>query len=179
MLAPTGLEAAGAEEVVAAVDPPVDDVAGEAADPDGVVAAAPVAAESAPSSGIRPLKSGRPSGAVAVSTILAGASPSARQSAIASPGVGSHANVMRVRPSCARAVPTQNRAGRPRDGSAIELSAAVTAVGASGLGGAVARATSSVVYAQYPFRARTSTPFRVTRTLISWNLPSVGACVEL
>ena len=93
--------------------------------------------------------------------------------------IASQLNVTRVWPLSPREVPTQNRAGRPRSGSAIEFSAAVTAAGASGFGGAFTRAASSGDRAQYPLRARTSTPRRLTRTLISWNLPSVGACVEL
>jgi hypothetical protein len=43
----------------------------------------------------------------------------------------------------------------------------------------VARAASSTVSAQYPRRARTDAPRRVTLTLIWWNLPSLGACDEL
>ena len=56
--------------------------------------------------------------------------------------IGSHANVTRGEPFVPFAVPIQNLAARPRGGSAIALSAAVTADGASGFGGAVARATS-------------------------------------
>jgi hypothetical protein len=98
-----------------------------------------------------------------------------------SPGDGgtAHATVTFVAPLSARAVPNQKRAGRPRDGSASALSAEVIAVGASGFGGAEARAASAAVNAQYPLRARTSIPRRFTETLISWNLPSVGASVEL
>ena len=59
------------------------------------------------------------------------------------------------------------------------LIAASTGLGTSAFGGAVARFASSGVSAQYPLRARTWMPGRFTRTLISWNLPSVGACDEL
>jgi hypothetical protein len=51
-------------------------------------------------------------------------------------------------PLSPREVPIQKRAGRPRSGSAMAFSAALTAAGASGFGGAAARAASAAVKAQ-------------------------------
>ncbi len=63
-------------------------------------------------------------------------------------GVGSHTNVTRVFPFSPFAVPSQLRTYRPRQGSAVELSAFVTAVGTGGGGGAATFVASSLVSAQ-------------------------------
>jgi hypothetical protein len=107
---------------------------------DGAVEAA------APGPGTRPRYSSRPSGELAVRRMRAACDPGS----VRAPGTGgmaSHEKVTRVCPPSPFAVPIQNRAGRPRSGSAIELSAAATAGGAPGLGGAAARAASSAVNA--------------------------------
>src|SRR5579862_6236425 len=94
-------------------------------------------------------------------------------------GTGSHTNVTRVLPFSPRDVPTHVRTTPARDGRPIDASAASIGFGMSTFGGASARAVCSELSAQYPLRARTSTPGRLTFTLISWNLPSDGAWLEL
>ncbi len=100
--------------------------------------------------------------------------------ALAARAIGSQTNVTRVLPFSPRDVPIHVRITLALDGRAVAAaSASSTGFGAANFGPASARAVSSAVMAQYPLRARTCTPGRFTRTLISWNLPSVGACDEL
>src|SRR5262245_22516301 len=94
-------------------------------------------------SGTRPRYSGRPSGASTVSVTCDAFWLPGRRCSPGATGTGSHTNVTRDLPASPRVVPIQNRAGRPRAGSTSEASAFVTAGGASGFGGAVARAASS------------------------------------
>ena len=90
-----------------------------------------------------PRNTGRPSGAVAVSITRAGTSLARPAS---DPPNGSHTNVTRVWPPAARSMPVQNRAAWPLvAGSTMALSAFEISGGGPGLGGAVARATSSAV----------------------------------
>ena len=128
--------------------------------------------------GTRPRKYGDPSGPTAISDTRAGSLADAR-----SPGdraIGSHTKVTRVFPFSPRDVPIQVRTTLARLGRlTAEARAASTGLGTAGFGGASARAVCSAFSAQYPFRARTCSPWRLTRTLISWNLPSDGASVEL
>jgi hypothetical protein len=87
------------------------------------------------------------------------------------PGVadsGSQTNVTRVWPFSPLAVPTHVRTYLDDcTDCAIEARACWTGLDAVGAAGADARTTSSAVAAQYPRRARTSMPGRLTRTLIS------------
>ena len=97
-------------------------------------------------SATRPRKYGSPVGAIAVTASRAGGS----SRAAADPGdcaTGSHASVTRVLPFSPRAVPIQVLIRSRREAVASVDSAAVTAVGASGLG-VVTRAVSSAVSAQ-------------------------------
>src|SRR5687768_1573611 len=103
-----------------------------------------VAFDAAPASRTVPLNNGFPSGFTAMTPTIEAASVFAASG----DGVGSQAKVTRVNPFSPRPVPTQKRAGRPPRGSASVLNARETAGGASGLAGAVARATSSFVSAQ-------------------------------
>ncbi len=131
-------------------------------------------------SGTRPRKIGDPLGPTAMTDTRDGASPGPSGRSAAVRGVGSQTNVTRVLPLSPRDVPTQVRMTRARVvADATFDSAAVTAGGGPGLGGASALDVSSAVRAHYPLRARTWRPGRFTRTLISWNLPSAGAAVEL
>ena len=126
-------------------------------------------------SGTRPRKTGLPSARSPSASRVTAQSVAARRSPTAA-AIGSQTNVTRDCPAAGpRSVPTQNRAGRPRAGSAIAFSAFETAGAGPASWARVARATSSGVYAQYPLRARTSTFGRFTRTSMLWNLPSVGA----
>src|SRR5262249_26311291 len=120
----------------------------------------PVAAdvEAKATSGTRPRKYGVPASPTAMSATLCGSSwrpPS--------PGVfcdGSQTKVTRVLPFSPLDVPIQVRMKRVRIGSLTGASAAWTSGGAPGFLGAVARAVSSAVSAQYPFLDRTCTPRR-------------------
>ncbi len=114
----------------------------------GPVAAAAVAggppAASGGASGDVPRKTVSPS-------IVAATTPTDVGFSRRTPGaaaIGSHTIVTFVLPSAPRAVPTQVRTNRPRDGSEIDDSARVTAAGALGRVGAVARAVSTADSAQ-------------------------------
>jgi len=112
-----------------------------------------------------PRNDGEPSGAIAISETRAGSSRAASPGAF---GSGSHTKVTRVFPFSPRDIPTHERTTLARDGRMTALAIAVsTGLGTAGLAGAVARATSSRLSAQYPRRARTCTPGRFTLTLIS------------
>src|SRR5438105_1980559 len=125
-------------------------------------------------SGTRPRKYGLPSLPTAVTATRAGCWLSGSGGDPGARGIGSHTNVTRVLPFSPRDVPSQVRIARAFDAAdvvATPASAAVTAVGTGAFGAAVDSAISSCVSAQYPLRARTCTPGRFTRTLISWNFP--------
>src|SRR5688572_26733428 len=90
-------------------------------------------------------------------------------------GDGSQTSVTRVLPLAPFWLPTHVRTYRFACTLAeIDASAVCTGL-ATSLVGLATRFRSSAVAAQKPRRARTSTPRRLTRTLIGWNLPSVGA----
>ena len=127
-------------------------------------------------SGTRPRKYAVPLAPSAMSETREGSSVRRSPGAL---GAGSHTKVIFVFPFSARDVPIQVRTTRVRDGCSMPARAVSTGLGSSGLAGASARAVSAAVSAQYPLRARTCTPGRLARTLISWNRPSVGAWDEL
>src|SRR5512144_1773526 len=90
-------------------------------------------------------------------------------------GAGSHEKVSWVFPSGVRAVPIHVRIWRPFGADVVASAFSYSGGGGAAVIVAVARFTSSAVYAQYPLRARICRPLRFTRTLISWNFPSFGA----
>ena len=104
------------------------------------------AVDASATSGTLPRNDGEPSGAIAISDTRAGSS---RGRSPGDFGSGSQTNVTRVLPFSPRDMPTHERTTLARDGRTTALAiAASTGLGAAGLGGAVARATSSRLSAQ-------------------------------
>src|SRR4051794_3586963 len=94
-------------------------------------------------------------------------------------GTGSHTKLIFVLPLVPGDIPTHVRITLRRVGTPNAPNASVIAFGGPGLAGASARSASAAVNARYPRRARTCTPGRLTRTLISWNFPSGLANVDV
>src|SRR3954471_19821552 len=110
---------------------------------------APGAADATAISGTRPRKTGEPLGPTAISDTRAGCSPGPSGRSAADRGIGSQTNVTRVLPFSPREVPTQVLMIRARvEDDATFASAAVTAGGGAGLGGASALEVCSALSAQ-------------------------------
>src|SRR4029078_1706558 len=136
-------------------------------------------ADASAASGDRPRNTRVPSDVAASSDTRPGWSPGTPPpKAAPCAGSGSQINVTRVLPFSPRSVPIHVRTYLPdcTDG-AIDASAVCTGLATSETG-LLIFSTSAAVSAQYPLRARTSTPLRLTLTVIGWNLPSFPVFVE-